>query len=210
LGNWGLDGDIHDLERPFTAVATNLETGREVWFNAGPVLPAVRASVSIPGLFTPYCIDGRWLVDGGLVNPVPISVARAMGADVVIAVNPLAKPSGRYWTPHLRDSDRGVRHEIYDRMLEWLPKGLRDGLQPAAAPDPVSPRGFEVINASIDILSEYLARTRMAADPADVMIDVDLTDLSVLAFYEVETAIAAGRQAAEAMRGQIEAALHRG
>ena len=99
LGEWGLDCDISELERTFLAVATDLRTGREVWLREGALLPAVRASVSLPGLFAPQLIGDRWLMDGGLTNPVPISAARALGADVVIAVNPNSKPPGRVWVP---------------------------------------------------------------------------------------------------------------
>lgn len=201
LSTIGLETDIEDLDIPFTAVATNLETGREVWFQRGSVLDGVRASVSIPGLFAPYCVDGRWLLDGGLVNPVPISVARAMGADVVIAVDPLAKPSGRYWTPELLDSETAVRTNLIDVVTR--PFRPQDA-DPAAA-NPPGPKSMEVVNAALDILTEYLARTRMAADPPDAMVDVDLTDLSVLAFYEADTAIEAGRRAAEAQADTIRA-----
>lgn len=79
--------NIENLTKKFSAVSTDLETGREIWFTKGPVIQAVWASISLPGLFPPIQNQGRWLVDGGLVNPVPVSVCRAMGADIVIAVN---------------------------------------------------------------------------------------------------------------------------
>lgn len=81
------DRDITGLPRPFGAVATDLETGREIWIRSGSLHDALRASVAMPGLITPAVRDGRWLVDGGLVNPVPVSLCRAMGADTVIAVD---------------------------------------------------------------------------------------------------------------------------
>ena len=80
------DTDISKLPKPFGAVATELVTGREVWLREGSVIESVRASIAVPGLFTPVARDGRLLVDGGLVNPVPVSLCRAMGADIVIAV----------------------------------------------------------------------------------------------------------------------------
>ncbi len=79
--NHFVDRDIRELARPFGAVATDLRRGREVWLCEGRVTDAVRASIALPGLFTPVQLDGRWLVDGGLVNPVPVSLCRAMGAD---------------------------------------------------------------------------------------------------------------------------------
>ena len=87
LHELGIDMPIEDCAKPFAAVATDLETGREIWLREGPIDRAVRASISIPGIFSPSSIDDKWLVDGGLVNPVPVSTCRALGADVVIAVN---------------------------------------------------------------------------------------------------------------------------
>jgi NTE family protein len=87
LAKLGIDGDIGALEKPFAAVATDLETGREIWLRSGALLDAVRASIALPGVLGPHMVDGRWLGDGGLVNPVPVSVCRALGADVIIAVN---------------------------------------------------------------------------------------------------------------------------
>lgn len=89
---------IEDLPRPFATVATDLSTGREIWLREGPLLEAVQASAAMPGLFPAVRLDGRWLVDGAMVNPVPVSLCRALGADVVVAVNlnselaPLARP----------------------------------------------------------------------------------------------------------------------
>jgi NTE family protein len=81
------DANIEDLSIPFAAVATELNTGREIWIQKGSLIDAIRASVSLPGIFTPHHTGDRWLVDGGLINPVPVSLCRAMGADIVIAVN---------------------------------------------------------------------------------------------------------------------------
>ncbi len=87
LRGLGIDGPIEGYAKTYAAVATDLENGREIWFRDGPILDAVRASISLPGIFSPVRADGRWLADGGLVNPVPVSLCRALGAEVVIAVN---------------------------------------------------------------------------------------------------------------------------
>ena len=81
------DAPIETLPKPFGAVATDLQTGREVWFQEGSLLEAVRASIALPGLFSPVRHQDRWLVDGGLVDPLPVSLCRALGADRVVAVN---------------------------------------------------------------------------------------------------------------------------
>ena len=82
-------GRIHleDMARPFGCVASDLGTGQEVWLRSGDLIEAVRASYAIPGFFAPVEVDGHWLADGALVNPVPVTLARALGADVVIAIS---------------------------------------------------------------------------------------------------------------------------
>ncbi len=94
-----VDRDIRELARPFGAVATDLQRGREVWLREGLVTDAVRASIALPGRFTPAQLDGRWLVDGSLVNPVPVSLCRAMGADIVIAVDLNTDRLGYHFRP---------------------------------------------------------------------------------------------------------------
>ncbi len=78
---------IEGLKKQFASVATNLHNGREIWFTKGPIIDGVWASIALPGLFPPFLHQGQWLIDGGLVNPVPVSICRALGADTVIAVN---------------------------------------------------------------------------------------------------------------------------
>ncbi|HEX5930793.1 MAG TPA: patatin-like phospholipase family protein, partial [Methyloceanibacter sp.] len=87
--------DIERLERKFVAVATELGTGHEVWLNKGSLVNALKASFALPGIFRPVQINGRWLIDGALVNPIPVSVCRALGARIVIAVNLSSDPFGR-------------------------------------------------------------------------------------------------------------------
>lgn len=94
-----VDSALEDLEMPFGAVATDLHSGAEVWLRKGSIADAVRASIALPGLFTPVYRDGRLLVDGGIVNPVPASLARAMGADIVIAVDLNADIMRRHLQP---------------------------------------------------------------------------------------------------------------
>ena len=96
------DRPIEQLRLPFAAVATELHNGAEIWLRTGSTLDAVRTSIAMPGLFAPVHSDGMLLVDGGLVNPVPVSVARAMGADIVIAVDLASDILGRHLPPSLR------------------------------------------------------------------------------------------------------------
>jgi NTE family protein len=173
-----LDGRIEDLRRPFAAVATDLINGREVWLREGPVADAVRASIAIPGLFTPWLEDHRQLVDGALVNPVPVSLARAMEADLVIAVDLGSDIVGR----HMRRSDTGKRPSRRPSMLE-------------------------VVTGSLNIMSVRIARSRLAGEPADVVIQPLLGALGLLDYHRGAEAIAEGRAAAELMIPRIKRLL---
>ena len=169
-----LDKRIEALGRPFAAVATDLVNGREVWLREGPVADAVRASIAIPGLFTPWLEDDHQLVDGALVNPVPVSLARAMEADFVIAVDLGSSTVGR----HMRRPDTGKRH-------------------------PRRPSMLEVVTGSLNIMSVRIARGRLAGEPADVVIQPLLGELGLLDYHRGVEAIAEGRAATELMIPQI-------
>ena len=88
---------IEELPKPFAAVSTDLTTGHEIWFRKGPAVDAIRASYALPGVFRPVMIDGNWMVDGALVNPLPVSVCRALGAQLVIAANLNGDIIGKHW-----------------------------------------------------------------------------------------------------------------
>jgi NTE family protein len=169
-----LDKRIEDLRRPFAAVATDLANGREVWLRKGPVADAVRASIAMPGLFTPWLEEDRQLVDGALVNPVPVSLARAMEAEFVIAVDLSSNTVGR----HLREIESGKRRSKQPGVLE-------------------------VVTGSLNIMSERITRSRLAGEPADVVIQPLLGELGLLDYHRGVEAIAEGRAAAELMIPQI-------
>ena len=173
-----LEKRIEGLRRPFAAVATDLVNGREVWLREGPVADAVRASIAIPGLFTPWLEDDRQLVDGALVNPVPVSLVRAMEADFVIAVDLGSNTVGR----HMRKPAAGKRH-------------------------PRRPSMVDVVTGSLDIMSVRIARSRLAGEPAEVVIQPRLGGLGLLDYHRGAEAIAEGRAAAELMIPQIKRLL---
>jgi NTE family protein len=128
------DRPIERLPIPFGAVATDLATGGEVWLRAGSLQAAVRASVSIPGLLKPVRVDGRWLVDGSLANPVPVTLCRALGADVVLAVDVNAGEFAdeRPFAPQDADGDPTLL-EVVERSLHILQERLT---RPRLADDP--------------------------------------------------------------------------
>ena len=206
------DPQIEDLEVPFACVATELATGREVWLREGSLLDACRASIALPGLFAPSRVrEDTLLVDGGLVNPVPVSLARAMGADLVIAVNLNGDLIGRHF--FVRNLEQEFSDEESDRELaeieekdsviaKWAAKmktgfGVRldsyiSSLRRKESPDPGL---FDVIAGSIDIMQDRITRSRMAGEPPDVMITPRLSNIGLMEFDRAEESIAEGREA---------------
>lgn len=185
-----LDGQFADLECPFACVATDLATGREVWLKEGSVADAVRASIALPGLFAPHLLDDRHLVDGGLVNPVPVSLCRALGADIVIAVDlGMDVVNKRYRKAEAMAVDGGGWRR---RVGRWLGKDeqMEDTFRPSLA---------AVLTNSIAIMQGRISRSRLAGEPADVLIAPRLGQLGFLDYHLAEEAIAVGRNATEHM-----------
>ncbi|MFA7095078.1 MAG: patatin-like phospholipase RssA [Gammaproteobacteria bacterium] len=198
------DRAIEALSRPFAAVATDLETGLEIWLREGSVLNAVRASSALPGIFTPVRYDDRWLVDGGLVNPVPVSLCRALGAEIVIAVDLNADLLERHPLRAAKD--------IEGQVAEAAESGERNGLlrQPARylrtmlfGESSDLPSIFDVIGRSINIMQIRITRSRMAGDPPDIRITPQLAHIALLEFHRAEEAIAEGRRAVERASPQL-------
>ncbi len=183
---------IESLETPYAAVATELETGREVWLQKGKLLEAVRASIALPGLFTPTKLDDRWLVDGGLVNPVPVSVCRALGAEFVIAVN----LNGGIVGKRFKQSEKTIFSEAEGAAGSLLSTlGLtraRTILAELWGPDEAEPGIFDVTTTSINIMQDRITRSRMAGDPPDVVLAPDLGHVGLMEFHRAEEAIEAG------------------
>ena len=187
-----------DCKRPFGAVATNLSTGRELWFTEGDLHHAVRASCSMPGLLAPVAHNGYWLVDGAVVNPVPVSLTRALGADIVIAVD-------LQHDAHLMQQDLlsvnlpsdGDHSPKEAQALSWHER-LRARLgRLKTERGPVAPSAMEIMGASIQVLENRQKRYRMAGDPPDILIQPLCPQISTLDFHRAETAIAAGKLAVE-------------
>ena len=195
------DRPIEALQPRFAAVATALHSGDEVWLRHGTVTGAVRASFALPGLFTPVWHEGRLLVDGGLVNPVPVSLARALGADVVIAVDLNSDMLGKYLrTPAAEaEAPRSAWMQTLQQGLGALwPRGGGD--EDAAAQDertPPLPSLLDVVAESIHVMQVRITRSRMAGDPPEAVIAPRLAHLGLLDFHRAEEAIAAGSAAAE-------------
>jgi NTE family protein len=199
--------NIEDLRLPFCAVSTDLATGNEVVIKDGDIIEAVRASISMPGVFTPVKISNTILVDGGLVNPVPVSVVRKMGADLVIAVNlnhgivakrrtrKIHKPNHGGCTPgtgtaHDATKESGIRdalHKKFDTLDIPALKHIRQWV----SRDPV-PNIFEIIIDSINIMEAQITIARLKTDPPDLLIQPDLGHIKFLEFNRAQEAIFAG------------------
>ena len=197
---------IADLQRPFASVATDLSSGREVWFTEGSLLDAVWASISLPGLFPPVRHKNRWLVDGGLVNPVPVSVCRALGADFVIAVNLNGDLVGRH-------IDKPVSKGGAERPAHWsdkIPWSIGDTLRPNANADEDDekvPRVFETIAGSINIIQDRITRSRMVGEPPDILITPELADIGLLEFYRAAECIDEGKESVHRALPEIQRLL---
>lgn len=202
------DLGIEQLQRPFGCVATELGSGREVWLREGPVIEAVRASVALPGLFAPASVGGRLLVDGGLVNPVPVSLCRALGADVVVAVDLNWDLIGR--RAHSGGGSQTESAVAADDMPSLLtsPKAaLLARLRPVARPrddrSGQAPSMMDVLATSLNIMQVRITQSRLAGEPADVIIRPRLAEVAAMDFHRAAHAIAQGEAAAAHALAQI-------
>jgi len=192
------DLTIESLSCQYGAVATELETGREVWFTQGPLLQAVWASISLPGLFPAIRHNQHWLVDGGLVNPVPVSLCRAMGAEVVIAVNLNGDVLSRHQHRPAKEAPARNHNGVMGKLTELVGE-YTTHLNGSNEPEPQPPGMFDAIAGSINIIQDRITRSRMAGDPPDILLSPRLANIGLLEFYRAEEAIKEGERAVEAM-----------
>src|SRR5258705_1779767 len=208
---------IEELPIPYTAVSTDLLSGKSVWLQRGPVDAAIRASIAIPGVIAPHVFDGRLLADGGILDPLPMAPIAAVNADLTIAVS-------------LSGSEAGGRYEPTDTepwaTTEWLTRmwrsttALFESNRSVALPDEtagdeelvdaskeeVVPKlgSFEVMNRTIDIAQAALARHTLAAYPPDVLIQIPRTAGRSLEFHRAAEVIDIGRELAAAGLAELE------
>jgi NTE family protein len=201
---------IEDMPLRFAAIATELGTGHEIWLTRGRLVDALRATYALPGIFTPILIGHRWLVDGALVNPVPVSAARALGARLVIAVNLNSDLIGRGSTIAGFGGE-----ELEDTRLEQL-RQRRAPTATATAEELVRrtvlgtrdrPGLSTIMIEAFNIMQDRITRARLAGDPPDVMISPRLRDIALIDFHRASEAIERGAEAAERALAPIEEAL---
>jgi len=198
--------DIEKMEQSFVAVATEIGSGREIWLTKGPLVAAIRASYALPGIFRPIQINGRWLMDGAFVNPVPVAVCRAMGASLVIGVNlhhggisrtaltpmeataldttALVTAEREEIAPETPAKKRRIpilrslRHQVFG-------KGNGDN----------APGITRVLLEAFNITQDRIARARLAGDPPDIVITPRLGTMGLFDFHKSRPAIAEGYEA---------------
>ncbi|NNF16715.1 MAG: patatin-like phospholipase RssA [Gammaproteobacteria bacterium] len=204
VGDQLRDFPIEKMERSFAAVATELESGREVWLREGSMLSAVRASCGLPGLFAPTKYQGRWLIDGGVVNPVPVSLCNAMGADVVIAVNLNAfLVSRKRQQKHEKLLDKHTAEEDQS-TIDRLSNMVGSVFSGMLGKNSEQPGILDVVSASINIMQERITRSRMAGEPPRIEIRPRLPDIELMDFHRADTIIDCGAQAVRKVAKELE------
>ncbi len=205
--------DIESLPLSFAAVATDLNSGREVWLRKGDVLESVHASIALPGLFAPVWLGEQWLVDGGLVDPVPVSLCRAMGAEIVIAVNLNGGIAVRHASHNKSGSEKKLS-DITKDMTPWLRISNQISTSLTEQKDFVlkkllgenrnTPGVFDVMSSAINIMQDRITRSRMAGDPPDVLLAPRLAGIGLLEYDQAAVTIAEGRASVERMHPLLE------
>lgn len=200
---------IEDLPKKFVAVATELKSGHELWLSKGPLVPAMHASYALPGIFRPVKLNNRWLIDGALVNPIPVSVCRALGARIVIAVNlnwdffgkgtvvPNQDAFGEAEMPGTESLPPAGNGRAARTLLRKQFFG-----QGSDAPGISS-----VMMDSFNIIQDRIARSRLAGDPPDIMITPVLGKMGLFDFHMANDAIANGSFATEKVLDDISRAV---
>lgn len=193
---------IESLPKPFAAVATELRSGNEIWLSRGNLVEAMRASYALPGIFPPQRVKGRWLFDGALVNPVPVSVCRALGARYVIAVNLNADQCTRGTvlpdigdvpddTPHPDEPTEGAVTPGAGSAVSSLLRRQWFGSSTDTRPG-IS----RVVTDALSIVQDRIARSRLAGDPPDAVINPRLSGVGPFEFHRARDLIAHGEAAA--------------
>jgi NTE family protein len=210
-------GLIEDLPVKFATVATEVRTGHEIWLTHGRMVDAMRASYALPGIFSPVLIGDRWLVDGALVNPVPVSAARALGAEIVIAANlssdvfthattiyshgavaDLSVSVAPEAAPETEPPKRGLgRFFSAERTMkrEFFGGGGRPGIS-------------TVMVDAFNIMQDRITRARLAGDPPDLLISPRVGQIGWFDFHRADDLIAHGKRAAERAIDSIQEAIH--
>ena len=202
---------IEDLPIKFATVATEVRTGHEIWLTHGRMVDAMRASYALPGIFSPVLVGDRWLVDGALVNPVPVSAARALGAEIVIAAN----LSSNVFTQSTTIFSHGASAAAQIAPEPAPPKRRLGGF---FSPEKTVKREFfggggrpgisSVMVDAFNIMQDRITRARLAGDPPDLLISPRVAKIGWFDFHRADDLIAHGARAAERAIESIQEAIH--
>jgi NTE family protein len=192
---------IEKLPMRFATIATELGTGHEIWITRGPLVEALRASYALPGVFDPVKLGGRWLMDGAIVNPIPITTARALGADLVICVNLNGDIRVRGTVIQSHSAELDTNDEIIEAATEerrrWSMFNPLDAAGRLRTRRNDAPGIASVMVDAFNITQDRIARSRLAGDPPDVMITPKLAPVGLFEFHRAAECIEFGRQATE-------------
>ena len=203
---------IEDLPIKFASVATEVRTGHEIWLTHGRMVDAIRASYALPGIFSPVLVGDRWLVDGALVNPVPVSAARALGAEIVIAAN----LSSDVFTHSTTIFSHGALPDAPEQIIEPVPP--KRGFGKLFSAERTVKREFfggggrpgisSVMVDAFNIMQDRITRARLAGDPPDLLISPRVGEIGWFDFHRADDLIAHGTRAAERAIDSIQEAIH--
>ena len=208
---------IEDLPMKFATVATEVRTGHEIWLTHGRMVDAMRASYALPGIFSPVLVGDRWLVDGALVNPVPVSAARAFGAEIVIAANLSSDIFAHSTTIYSHGPSAELTVAVApDTMIE--PAAPKRGLGRLFSAERTMKREFfggggrpgisSVMVDAFNIMQDRITRARLAGDPPDLLISPRVGEIGWFDFHRADDLIAHGTRAAERAIDSIQEAIH--
>lgn len=210
----------------FAAVATDLSSGAEVWLKDGDVAEAINASMAFPGLFPAVMRENRWLVDGGLVNPVPVSLCRALGADIVIGVNlnvDIIQSFSTVTTTDANDASDANHATSSEQPLSESPEEAVDEdsadldlwektrlrfqktmqLISSDGSNVEEPKTLDMVSNSINIMQVHLTRSRLAGNPPTVLLAPRLSHIGLLELYKAQEAIEEGEACVQRMSDEI-------
>ncbi len=208
---------IEELPIKFATVATEVRTGHEIWLTHGRMVDAMRASYALPGIFSPVMVGDRWLVDGALVNPVPVSTARAFGAEIVIAANLSSDVFAHSTTVYSHGPSAGVTVAVTpEAAIEPAPP--KRGFSRLFSPERTMKREFfggggrpgisTVMVDAFNIMQDRITRARLAGDPPDLLISPRVGQIGWFDFHRADDLIAHGARAAERAIELIQEAIH--
>jgi NTE family protein len=203
---------IEDLSVKFATVATEVRTGHEIWLTHGGMVDAMRASYALPGIFSPVLVGDRWLVDGALVNPVPVSAARALGAEIVIAAN----LSSDVFTHSTTIYSHGQAVKVPETVID--PEAPKRRFPRLFSPERTMKREFfggpgrpgisSVMVDAFNIMQDRITRARLAGDPPDLLITPRVGEIGWFDFHRAADLISFGTRAAERAIDQLQEAIH--